>query len=96
MKVEEAREIVSLIKDIYAGKKYPEEFAVKTGLYDTYLEELWPADESKLVGDWISERFNIRLFLEESEVKEFSKRVSDEFRECLFFANLPNTEAVGE
>lgn len=94
MKIEEARELLLLIKQIYAGEEYPEKFAEKTGLYDTYLSELWPADEDKIIGDWIAERFSLKLFLNEVEIKEFCKRVGDEFREVLFYANFPNEEVI--
>lgn len=96
MKVDEARELLSLIKRVYDGEVYPEAFAEATGLYDTYLEELWPVEEDKLIGDWIAKRFSLRLFLDETEIKEFCKRVGDEFREVLFYANFPNQEVAAK
>lgn len=94
MKVEEAKKLLKLIRDIYDGKEVPEEFANATGLYETYLSELWPPEPDKLVGDWILERFELAQLIDEEKIKQFSRRVSNEFREVLFFANLPNRETI--
>lgn len=90
MKVNEAKKLLKLIRDVYSGNALPEEFAEASGLYDSYLSELWPPEPDKLVGDWILERFDLKQFLDEDKVKQFSRNISNELKEVLFFANLPD------
>ena len=94
MKAEKAKELLILLKKIYAGEEAPEKFAEFTGMHETYLEELWPTDQTKLVGDWISRHIDVKLLLDTETIKEFSLKLSKEFQELLFYANLPNHETI--
>lgn len=89
MNLEESRKLQKLIYDIYYSGEDPIKFYEATGL-ENYMEELYPGDPSKLVGDWISERFPPRVFLNQDKLKIEVDNLKKLYQKVLYYANIPN------
>lgn len=93
MNVKEKRELQKLIYDIYYNGEDPIKFKEITGL-ENYMEELYPSDPSKLVGDWISEHFNVKNFLNIDKLELELKELKELYAKTRFYANLPNGQTT--
>lgn len=95
MKIEEKRSLQKLIYDIYYNNVDPIEFYNATGL-ENYMDELYPDDEKKLVGDWISQRFNVKNFLKLEELTIEFNELRDLFLKTRFYCNIPTGETLNK
>lgn len=93
MKVNQLREIQTLIYNIYYNGEDPKKFGEITGI-ENYLEELYPSDPKKLVGDWISKHYDINVFLNHEYINSYIKDFSDLFNKVRFYANIPNGKTL--
>ena len=94
MNIEELQKIKDCILDIYYKEGDPALFKELTGRED-YLEQLYPSDEDKYVGDYIIELFcSDSLFFDTERVKQFFSEQSKRITECFFYANLNKIESL--
>lgn len=95
MKIKETKEAIQTIKKIYAEELPPE--AIKKYYNGSdYLEQLYPKDKTKIVGDWILENFELAVFLDIDRLKEFTQYASKELKSLLFYSNLRHFGENGE
>lgn len=85
--IEELKKIKSVIWGIYYEGLDPKEFHTLTGI-ENYMEELYPPEENKYVGDWIEEQFGSSLFFDTEKIKQFYSQQADKITEAYFYANF--------
>lgn len=95
MNLKEKKYLQKLIYDIYYNGEDPIKFYEATGL-ENYMEELYPSDEKKLVGDWISERFNVKNFLKLDELNQAIVDLKDLFLKTRFYCNIPTGKTLNK
>lgn len=94
MNIEELQKIKDCILDIYYKGGDPIRFKELTGRED-YLEQLYPEDKDKYVGDYITELFGSdSLFFDTERVKQFFSEQANRITECFFYANLNKIEGL--
>jgi hypothetical protein len=89
MNIEKLRELEKVIYNIYYSGENPEKFKELTFIED-YMEELYPSDKNKLFGDFITENFDIKSFLQTDKINQEIKTFSELYNKVLYYANLPN------
>lgn len=89
MDIQETKKLQKLIYDIYYNGEDPAKFGEMTGIVD-YMEELYPKDESKLVGDYIAERFTPKTFLNQEILEREIGELKKLYNKVLYYANIPN------
>lgn len=89
MKKDELKKIKETIYNIYYNNEDPKKFYELTGL-ENYIEELYPIDDSKIIGDWINNKFGLTPFIKKELVNNKLKEISDLFNRVRFYANIPN------
>lgn len=89
MNLEETRKLKDLIYNIYYNGEDPIKFYEATRL-ENYMEELYPSDPSKLVGDWISERFPPKAFLNQDLLEKEVGNLKKLYQKVIYYANIPN------
>ena len=62
MKRDQLKKIKETIYNIYYEGEDPKKFYELTGL-ENYMEELYPQDSSKIIGDWINNTFGLTPFI---------------------------------
>lgn len=93
MNINQTKELQQIIYNIYYNGEDPIKFYEFTGLED-YMEQLYPSDTTKLVGDWISERYNVKNFLKLNELNEEIKKLSELYQKTRFYCNIPTGKAL--
>lgn len=88
MKLKKLKKLKKLIWDIYYNNEDPKKFFDATGM-DNYLEELYPPEEDKLVGDWIKENIGDTIFFNASLLETYFSDNADRIKKVIFYANLP-------
>lgn len=93
MNIKETRKLQELIYNIYYNGEDPAKFGEATGIKD-YMEELYPKDTNKLVGDWISNKFSPKAFLREDELQDGLDQLKKLYRKTIYYANIPNGKTL--
>lgn len=93
MKINELRELKTIIYDIYYNGEDPIKFFEKTGL-ENYMEELYPSNPNKLFGDWITKNFDTSAFILKDKVNKKINELGELFNKVRFYANIPNGQTV--
>lgn len=93
MNIEKLRELERIIYNIYYNGEGPEKFRELTGI-DDYMEELYPSDENKLFGDFITDNFDVKSFLQTDIINQEIKHFSDLYNKTIFYANLPHGQTT--
>lgn len=93
MNLEETRKLQNLIYNIYYNGEDPKKFYEATGL-ENYMEELYPSDQTKLVGTWISDRFPPKTFLNQEIIEREISKLKELYGKVLYYSNLPDGKTL--
>lgn len=91
LKIQDLKKIKNIIWGVYYEGVPPEKFGEATGI-DNYIEELYPEDPEKFVGDWIEEHFGSSMFFDTERIKLFYSEQADLVTSVFFYSNLEKYE----
>jgi len=93
MDIQETRKLQKLIYDIYYNGEDPAKFGEMSGI-ENYMEELYPSDFTKLVGDWIESRFPPKTFLNQEVLNKRTNELKDLYNKVIYYANIPSGKTL--